>query len=206
MIKIWGRANSINVQKALWTVEELSIPYERIDAGLQYGVNNEDWFGDLNPNRTIPTIEDGDFILWESNVIVRYLAEHYGPEGFYPTAPQQKALMEQWMDWQQTTVMLDLGPLFLSLVRTAEEDRDQGLVERTAENMQAHMAILNNHLSGRDFILGSEMTCADIPLGAVAYRWYALNVAHSDFPALQAWYNRLQDSASYREQIMLPLS
>ena len=206
MLKIWGRTNSINVQKVLWTVEELNIHYQRIDAGLQIGVNNEEWFANLNPNRTTPTIEDDGFVLWESNVIIRYLTERYGPEEFYPTDPQQKALMEQWMDWQQTTVMLDLGPLFLSLIRTPKDQQDAELISRTAENMEQHMAILDGHLRDKDYLLGPKLTATDIPVGAVVYRWYALDVPHPEFPALKDWYKRLQTSSAYREQIMKPLS
>lgn len=206
MLKIWGRANSINVQKVLWLADELNLNYERIDAGLQFGVNDQPWFSSVNPNRTIPTIDDNGFILWESNVIVRYLAKRYGTSDFYLADLRQEALMEQWMDWQQTTVMLDLGPLFLNLIRTPEEQQEKALIERTSQQMIRHMAILNTHLSDRDYILGSSMTAADIPPGAAVYRWYALDVEHSDFPALNAWYERLQTPDAYSHHIMQPLS
>jgi glutathione S-transferase len=74
MLNLWGRINSINVQKVLWALDELKVPYERSDAGMQFGVVNEPFYRKMNPNGRVPTIEDDGFVLWESNAIVRYLS------------------------------------------------------------------------------------------------------------------------------------
>ncbi len=84
MLKLWGRNNSVNVQKAIWCLEELKVPYERFDAGMQYGVVDTPEFRKMNPNGLVPVIEDGATVLWESNAIVRYLAAKYGKGTLWP--------------------------------------------------------------------------------------------------------------------------
>ncbi len=77
-LTIWGRANSVNVQKVLWCLTELDLAYERIDAGMQFGKNNEAAYLAMNPNGRVPTLVDGDYVLWESNSVMRYLCMAYG--------------------------------------------------------------------------------------------------------------------------------
>jgi len=84
MLKLWGRINSINVQKVLWALDELKIPCERSDAGMQFGVVNEPFYRKMNPNGRVPTIEDDGFVLWESNAIVRYLSAKHGACTLWP--------------------------------------------------------------------------------------------------------------------------
>src|SRR5690348_14570034 len=117
-LRIWGRRNSINVQKVMWTVAELDLRVERIDAGMHYGVVDEPWFYERNPNRLVPTIDDDGVTLWESNVIVRYLAARHGHGILMPDDPATRAKAEMWMDWQQNTIMPGLSPLFLGFIRT----------------------------------------------------------------------------------------
>src|SRR5262249_14445383 len=104
MLKIWGRTTSSNVQKVMWAVGELGLEHERIDAGGKYGGLETAAYGQLNPNRRIPTVEDGDAVVWESNVIVRYLAAKFGAGELWPSDPGARASADQWMDWQQTTL------------------------------------------------------------------------------------------------------
>src|SRR5450631_4370637 len=104
MLKVWGRANSVNVQKVLWTCEELALPYKRIEAGMEYGVVSTPEYKKLNPNAMVPTIDDDGFVLWESNAIVRYLAAKYGAGSLWPADPKIRASADRWMDWQQTTL------------------------------------------------------------------------------------------------------
>lgn len=88
MMRLWGRKSSINVQKVLWCLAELDLKesqdFERIDAGLQFGKNNTPEFLKMNPNGLVPTIEDGDLMLWESNTIMRYLVSQYDKDGRFP--------------------------------------------------------------------------------------------------------------------------
>jgi glutathione S-transferase len=112
MLKIWGRANSINVQKVLWCCGELGLDFERIDAGNEFGVTKTPEYCSLNPNGLVPTVEDGDFQLWESNVIVRYLAHKVGHNRLFPAETMTRFDAERWMDWQ-ATVWPALRPLFI---------------------------------------------------------------------------------------------
>src|SRR5262249_24934777 len=111
MLKIWGRANSSNVQKVLWTCEEIGIAFERIDAGGAFGKTKEAAYLALNPNGLVPTIEDGKTVLWESNTIMRYLATTRGATRLYPTDPVERAFVERWMDWQLASLGPPMTPL-----------------------------------------------------------------------------------------------
>ena len=206
MLKIWGRRNSINVQKVMWTVGELSVPFERVDAGMAHGVVNEPWYATYNPNRLVPTIDDGGVVLWESNVIVRYLAAKHSAGTLMPTDPVARAKADMWMDWQQNTVMQGLSPLFLGLIRTPADKRDAGAMRTAAQSVEAAMRTLDGHLAGKAFVAGDHLTVADIPAGCATYRWYALPVEHADLPNLRAWYERLTRRPAFAEHVMLPLT
>ena len=126
MLTIWGRANSVNVQKLLWCCDELGLPFERVDAGLQFGRVNDPDYRALNPNGQIPTLVDGSFVLWESNAILRYLAMQYGASSsLYPAAPQLRASIDRWLDWSLSTLAPAERPVFLTLVRTPPDERDK---------------------------------------------------------------------------------
>ena len=206
MLKIWGRRNSINVQKVMWTVAELGLAHERIDAGMSYGVVNEAWYAARNPNRLVPTIDDDGVVLWESNVIVRYLAAKHAPGKFIPTDLVARAKAEMWMDWQQSTVAPGLGPLFLGLIRTPPEKRDMNAIEAGAERVRKALAVLDAQLAGRAYITGDSLTVADVPLGCAVHRWYALPMERPHLPQLRAWYERLSKRKPFADHVMLPLS
>ncbi len=206
MLKIWGRKNSINVQKVMWTVGELGIAAERVDAGMAHGVVNEPWYATYNPNRLVPTIDDGGVVLWESNVIVRYLAAKHAPGGLMPADPVARAKADMWMDWQQSTPMQGLSPLFLGLIRTPPDKRDADALRKAAQSVETAMRMLDHHLAGRAFVGGDHLTVADIPVGCATYRWYALPVEHADLPNLRAWYDRLTRRPAFVEHVMLPLT
>src|SRR3979490_2366747 len=118
MLKLWGRVNSINVQKALWALDELKVPYERIDAGMAFGVVGEPFYKKMNPNSRVPTIDDDGFVLWESNAIVRYLAAKHGAGSLWPSDLRQRADSDRWMDWASNHVSPAMTPAFWGLIRT----------------------------------------------------------------------------------------
>src|SRR6476660_3136501 len=166
MLKIWGRTNSINVQKVMWTVGELGLKPERVDAGMAHGIVNEAWYATYNPNRLVPTIDDDGLVLWESNVIVRYLAAKHAPGTLMPTDPAGRAKAEMWMDWQQSTIMPGaLTPLFLGLIRTPPEKRDADALRKAAKATEAALRKLDAHLANQPYVLGDSLTVADIPVG-----------------------------------------
>ena len=128
MLKLWGRKNSSNVKKVMWACAELGVPYERIDAGLHFGITTTDEFREKNPNGMIPVIDDDGFILWESNAILRYLCTKHPKAPFWPTDPKIRASADRWMDWQLTTLGPPIGPAFMQLVRAPQEEWDMKMI------------------------------------------------------------------------------
>jgi glutathione S-transferase len=206
MLKIWGRANSINVQKVMWTVAELGLAHERIEAGMAFGVVGEPHYAAMNPNQLIPVLQDGDLTLWESNAIVRYLARRYGAGTLCPDDDAAAARADMWMDWQQTRINPALSPVFLGLVRTPPEKRDAAAIEAARDATAKGLAILDRALAGHKFLLGDTLTMADIPLGCVAYRWYQLPIERPELPNLKAWYDRLAARPAFARHVMLPVT
>ena len=209
MLVVWGRKNSINVQKVMWTVGELGLAHERKDVGGPFGGLDTADYGALNPNRRVPTIVDGDgTTIWESNSIVRYLAARYGAAkgGLWPEDPAARAGADRWLDWMQTTLHADLTPVFMGLIRTAADKRDTARIERHARAMGETWSILDAHLDGRRFVAADDLTIGDIAVGAACYRYHALEIERPALPNLAAWYERLQERESFRTHVMIPLS
>jgi len=206
MLKLWGRINSINVQKVLWALDELKVPYERTDAGMQFGVVNEPFYRKMNPNGRVPTIEDDGLVLWESNAIVRYLSAKHGAGTLSSNDPRQRADADRWMDWATSTVAPALTPVFWGLIRTPPEKRNMAAIEADAEKAAQAFQVLEQSLEGRDYVAGKSFTMGDIPLGAFVYRWYALEVKRPKLAKVEAYYRRLQQRPAFKKHLMLPLS
>lgn len=206
MLKIYGRTNSINVQKVMWAVGELGLQHQRIDAGMAFGVVNEPAYGKMNPNRLVPTIDDDGVILWESNTIVRYLAAKHATGTLMPKGHAERAQAEKWMDWQMGSIQQGLTPVFWNLIRTPADKRDMKAVETGQATVNKSLAVLDEHLKGKTFMLGDTFTVADIPLGCIAYRWYGLPIERQTFANVRAWYERLTTRPAYKQHVMLPIT
>jgi glutathione S-transferase len=207
MLTIWGRINSVNVQKVLWCLTELDVPYERIDAGLEHGQNTEPWYLALNPNGRIPLLQDGDFTLWESNTIVRYLAARHGLGSLCPRSLEDRALAERWMDWQLSTLLPPVSVVFQTLIRTPPPKRDMAAVARQAEVANSTVGLLDTHLASHPYVGGNAFSMGDIPVGAVVYRWLQIpGIERTEFAAVRAWQERLASRPGFRTHVMLPLS
>src|SRR6185295_6991094 len=154
MLRIWGRSNSVNVQKALWFCEEMNLPYERVDAGGTFGVVNTQQYRHLNPNGLVPTIEEDGFVLWESNAIVRYLTAKHSLGKLWPEDLNIRAEADKWMDWQNTTFWPTFRPLFWNLVRTPPNQRDAGAMEESRLKTAEILGYLDAHLKNRAYIVG----------------------------------------------------
>ena len=206
MIRLWGRANSINVQKVLWCAAELDLSVERIDAGGPHGGLDTPEFRALNPNAKVPCLDDGGFVLWESHAIIRYLARRYGNGQLTPADVEAQAIADQWIDWTVNEAWADLRPIFWGLVRTAQADRDNTAIEAHQRLLGRKLAIVDRWLADRPFIAGETLTIGDIPLGCLVYRWYAIDMPHRDLSNLRHWYDRLTNRAGFQRFVMLPLS
>jgi glutathione S-transferase len=206
MLRIWGRTNSINVQKVMWAVGELGLAHQRIDAGGAFGGLDTAEYGAMNPNRKVPTIDDNGLVLWESNACVRYLAARYGAGSLWAADPAERARADRWMDWQAATLLPDMGVVFWGLIRTPADQRDPAAIEAAAGRMHGLFRILDEHLADRDFVTGKQLTMGDIPVGAACYRYHELPIERPRLANLAAWYERLQQRAPYREHVMIPLT
>ena len=206
MIQVLGRPNSINVQKVMWCLAELEIEVDRKDVGGTFGGNDKAEYRAQNPNGKIPTLIDDEYVLWESNAIVRYLCDQYGIGSWYPKTPKKRGHANQWMDWYQTALHRPMTTLFWQLIRTDAEHQDQALIEAAVAECAEFWTILDRHLEQRPFVLGDEISMADIPLGCAAYRWHSMNFERPDLPVLQAWWERISERPAYQDHVMLPLT
>ena len=208
MTTIWGRANSVNVQKVLWCCDELTLPYDRIDAGLHFGRNHEPTYLAMNPTGHVPTLVDGDFVLWESHSILRYLAMQYGSSSLlYPDEPKARASIDRWLDWTLSVLAPAERPVFLTLVRTPAAERNAAKLAADIEAVTQWWRLLDTQLQGRFFIEGEKFTLADVALGAYAKRWFGLEgVERPSMPNLERWYSRLATRSGFKKHIDFPLT
>ncbi|WP_075792477.1 glutathione S-transferase family protein [Massilia putida] len=193
MVRILGKASSINVRKVLWTCTELGVAFEREDWGSGFRSTQEPEFLALNPHAMVPVLVDGDAVLWESNTICRYLATRYGDNSLLPRDPLLRAYVEQWMDWQATELNNAWRYAFMGLVRNSAAHQDAGLIAASVDGWNRHMGILERQLekSGA-YVAGSKFTLADIVLGLSTNRWRMTPIERPALPAIDAWMNRLQ--------------
>jgi glutathione S-transferase len=206
MLRIYGRRNSINVQKVLWCCGELNLQHERIDAGMEFGLNNTPDYLAKNPNGLVPLLEDGEWVLWESHSIVRYLSGVHGLCTLWPGTPRAFADIDKWMDWFHTTLWPDLRVCFWQLIRTPPENRDMAAVEAARMRCVRSFAILDSQLTGKKFMGGTTFTMGDIPLGVAVYRWFGLPIERPPMKNVEAWYRRLMERPAYQQHVMLPLT
>ena len=204
MLEVWGRRISGNVIPVMWTIGELGLDYTRHLAGGQFGGLDTDEYRALNPNERIPTVRDDGKVLWESNTIIRYLASRYGEGTLCPADPYQRALADQWLEWTKTTVLAHLMTVFFGTTRVPEPEQDTEAIAAGAKGYAAALAIVENQLADRAYLLGDGLTMADITLGAYAYRYYNVPVERPSRPRVEAWYERLCARPAYREHVMIP--
>jgi glutathione S-transferase len=206
MLKIWGRLSSINVRKVVLAAQWLEVPFERTDAGHEFGIVKTPDYLARNPNGLIPTIEDDGFVLWESNVIVRYLCARYSAGHMYPQGLTQRFDAERWMDWQQTTLNPAGRNAFVQLMRTPAEKRSADLVAQSAAATEPLLTLLDRHLAQHAFMAGEAATMADLPIACEVHRWYALPLEHVARPHLDRWYQGILSRPASRGVLDLPIS
>lgn len=206
MIRLWGRLSSINVRKAVWTLQEVGVPFERIDAGRQYGIVDTPGYGARNPNRLVPLLDDEGFELWESNAIVRYLCAKHGVSWLYPQELRRRFDAERWMDWQQTTLNRAGSPAFVQWIRTPPAQRRPDVIEASRSAMAPLIAILDAHLAGREWMGGEDFSMADIPVACDIHRWWRLPQPAPQAPHVQRWLDAILARPATRGVLDLPLA
>lgn len=206
MLKIWGRLNSVNVQKVVWCADELGLDYRRIDAGREFGQVGTPEYRAMNPNGLIPVIDDDGFVLWESNAIVRYLAGRHGMGTLCPADARARADADRWMDWQATALNPAIGQVFTQLIRTPAESRDPALIETGRHAAEQKLALLDAHLATQPFLAGAAFTMADIPAGCSVDRWFKLPITRTPRPHVERWLALLRARAGMRQVAELALS
>ena len=207
MLKLWGRKNSSNVRKVLWCAEELGLNYQAVDAGGAFGVVNEPHYRALNPNGVVPTIEDDDLVLWESNTIVRYLGAKHAPgTPWYPEDPVVRAKAEKWMDWTTSSLATPFRPLFWGILRTPAEQQDWVAINAAHKSCANLLSIADEALASQPYLSGAEVGMGDIPLGCFVYAWFEMPIERPEMRHLRAWYERLRERPAYQAAVMTALT
>lgn len=208
MITLWGRNNSTNVKKVLWTLEELELPFSHILAGGQYGHNHDADYLAMNPNGLVPLLRDDetDLVLWESNAIVRYLAAQYGQNRLWIDAPARRAEGEKWMDWANQTLSPAHRVVLLGLVRTPPEQRDQATIDAGARRCDELFAILDAELANHTWFSGNAFGTGDIAIAPFVYNLFNVGLSWTPRPHLERWYQQLSERPAFRKTVMIPVS
>ncbi len=207
MIRVWGRTNSANVMKVLWTLDELGLAYERIDAGGKFGRTATPEYRVMNPLGLVPALEEDGFALFESNAIIRYLCNAHAPASpLYPAEARARGPVDAWLDTQQTALNRPQSIVFAGMVRTPPAQRDNAAIAAALAEVSAVWGLVNAQLAGRPFICGDSLTLADIAFGCHAHRWFGMDIARPAFTELHAWYWRLLARPGYAAHVAQPIS
>jgi glutathione S-transferase len=203
MLRVFGRANSFNVRKVLWTCDEIGIPFEREDWGRGYQPTSDPRFLEVNPIGLVPAVIDGDVVLRESNTIVRYLATKHGRSDLYPADAAARANVEQWMDWANYETSISLRGAFLGGMLNEPPWNNPWFIELGRRQITKEVGQLDKHLteSNAPYVTGDAFTVADIPIGLVVNRWFCLNFDRPDYKAVAAYYDRLTERPAYRRHV-----
>ncbi|MCG3188243.1 MAG: Glutathione S-transferase GstB [Burkholderiaceae bacterium] len=199
MLQVLGRSNSINVRKVLWLCAEIGVPHQHTPWGTAELPLRSPEFLALNPNALVPVIRDGEFVLWESNTICRYLAGQHERHDLLPAEPQARARVEQWMDWMATELNSAWRYAFMALVRRNAEFTDARAIDASIAAWNRHMALLDAQLQRTGaYAAGAAFTLADIALGLATHRWFMTPLQRPLLPAVEAYYERLTERPGFR--------
>ena len=184
MIRLLGRQTSGNVQKVIFCLEELGVPYIREDYGRQFGNTLTDEYRKLNPNAKVPTLIDGDLVIWESHTILRYLAAVYRPT-LTGTTPAERTMVERWMDW----LLGALNTPYVAVFRDAKKAPAERAPDFAAQSADliAQINILDRHIAGRDWFALDRFTIADMALGTIVKRCLEFPIERPPFFELERW-------------------
>ncbi|VTU16213.1 Glutathione S-transferase GstB [Variovorax sp. PBL-H6] len=202
-LRLWGREAAFNVQKVLWCLDELGIDdFERIDAGQHHGRNKEPAFLAMNPNGRIPVLQAGDFALWESHAIIRFLCAQHGQGALGAADIRAWAIADQWMDWAATTLYYPtFRTYYIYRARTPKADQDDALVQRMTREVHDILRIAEQQLTRTPYIAGEALTMADFAFGVMVDKWARLDDTGERFPALLRYHGRLAGRRAFERRV-----
>ncbi|MGH1353339.1 MAG: glutathione S-transferase family protein [Methyloligellaceae bacterium] len=204
MLKIWGRKTSSNVQALMWCIGELGLEYQRIDIGHIYGGTDTSTFLEMNPNGTIPVLQDGDDApVWETGAILRYLCNRYGSDPFWPSGLNERTKVDMWAEWGKINIALNFGSIFWQIVRTPRELQDESALQIATARFLDKLLIAEKNLQYQQFLAGNDLTLADIQFGHILYRYFNISIERPNLPALQEYYIRLAKRTTFQEHVMV---
>jgi glutathione S-transferase len=206
MLKIWGRTNSSDVQKVLSCCTELGLEFERVDWGGKFGGNDDPAYRAMNPNGLVPTVKDGDLIIWEANTVMRYLCATRNGAKLYPADPGKRSHVERWMDWNLSRLTPPMAALLWGYYRTPPEQRDAAALGKSRETAIMLLTMLDNQVAKQDYLAGSEFTLADIGPGIWAHRWNSLPIDRPKLPHFDSWFGRVSKRPGFVAHIDGPVS
>ncbi|HYY38767.1 MAG TPA: glutathione S-transferase [Xanthobacteraceae bacterium] len=205
MLTVYGRKSSFNVQKVMWLIGELGLVHEHVELGGAYGGLDTPEFRAMNPHGRVPVVDDNGTIVWESHAILRYLAACYNRGQFWSEDAAQRSLSDRWMDWSQSTLQPDfLNGVFWAYYRTPAPQRDMAAVDEKVRRCGQHFLLIDSILAGRQFLLGQQLSLADIAIGTSLYRYFNIDIARPALPNVEQWYGVLQARPAYRAHVMVP--
>ncbi len=204
MLKVWGRKSSSNVQAVMWCIDELDLAHERIDAGMSYGLVDTPEYLSMNPNGTVPTLRDDDNpTLWESGAILRYLANTYAPNDFWPSDPVARADVDRWAEWSKINIALKFtAPVFWRVVRTPPSKREPAVIRGALRTLDSFLQIAGAQLAKFPYLAGEHLTLADIQFGHSLFRYFDIDIERTDHPDVRRYYDALTSRPAYREHVM----
>jgi len=197
MLRVLGRATSGNVQKVIWLLEELGTTYQREDYGRQFNNTQDAAYLKLNPNGKVPTLVDGDAVVWESNTILRYISNKYGGQALYPTEPAARSQVERWMDW----LLASLNTPYVAIFKEAKKPAAERATSwaQDAKDLKAQLDILQAGLGAQSWIAGKDMSLADIALGPIVHRCLDFPVDLPGLDGLGAWRAKIAARPAFKK-------
>ncbi|MEN3754245.1 glutathione S-transferase family protein [Mangrovibacter sp. SLW1] len=205
MLTVWGRKTSSNVQALMWCIGELNLPVNRIDVGHRFGGNDTPDFLAMNPNGTVPVLQDGlNEPMWETGAVLRYLAYEYGAQSFWPQNNRERAQVDKWAEWAKLNIALNFtAPVFWRVVRTPAAQRDEAAIAAALKTLHHFMAIAEKQLEHHAWLAGDQFSLADIQFGHILYRYYDIAIDRPVFPAIEACYQRLHQRKAWLDHVQV---
>ena len=182
---------------------ETGKPFEHIQLGGSFGGLDNPEYLKLNPHGRVPTLCDGDVVVWESNAIIRYLAARYCSGSLWAEDPAERSYADQWMSWAQTRLYGDFNRLFWLTIRTPVDQQDHEEIRTTKDRLNSHYRLLDAQLSKHEFVAGDHLTMADIPTGSTLYRYFNMPIDRPKLPHLERWYRTLSEREAYEKYVMV---